>query len=312
MTAWPAWLRCPVCHGILTRASSTTRCLDCGTSYSIVDEIPILLRPGTDSAQAGHFDEPEDPEFEIERPRGTPALHRWILDEKARRSLTGLENRISGWSALTVCGGSGMDAEWLAGAGAQAVSSDIALGAARRAGERSRRHGVSFGSIVADATALPAADRSIDLVYVHDGLHHLERPQAGLSELLRVCRRAVSITEPSRATATAIAIRLGLAREWEESGNRIARQSLDELVGHVRAAGFRIVRAERYALYYRHRPGRLTKALSLPLALPLARAAWRLVDRLLGRAGNKLVVVALRDGDEAVEDREGGTAVEAS
>jgi ubiquinone/menaquinone biosynthesis C-methylase UbiE len=44
---------------------------------------------------------------------------------------------------------------------------------------------------VADAERLPFPDRSIDVVYVHDGLHHLARPEAGLAEMTRVARLAV-------------------------------------------------------------------------------------------------------------------------
>ncbi|MCA1571279.1 MAG: class I SAM-dependent methyltransferase [Chloroflexi bacterium] len=32
------------------------------------------------------------------------------------------------------------------------------------------------GAVVADVEHLPYADRSLDMVYVHDGLHHLSDP----------------------------------------------------------------------------------------------------------------------------------------
>jgi hypothetical protein len=50
---------------------------------------------------------------------------------------------------------------------------------------------------------------------------------------------------------------------------------------------------ERYAMYYRHQPGRATRLLSVPGPLPGA-AAWRMANVILGRIGNKLTVTGLR------------------
>ena len=138
---------------------------------------------------ATFFDEQVDHEFELERPSGSPQLYGWFLAEKFRRSVTDLS--LQQLSALVVCGGSGMDGEFLARQCARVISSDISLGAAQRARERANRHGVDIDVVVADAELLPFPDRSIDLVYVHDGLHHLDRPLEGLGEMARVARQAV-------------------------------------------------------------------------------------------------------------------------
>jgi len=233
-------------------------------------------------------------EFEIERPAGSPGLYRFLLTEKVRRGLAPLGGRLDGWTALTVCGGSGMDAEFLAAAGATVISSDLSIGAAQRVRERASRHGLSITTVAADVEHLPFADRSIDLVFVHDGLHHLEDPSAGLAEMARVARRAVSINEPGRAFATAIGVRLGLALEREEAGNRVARLEVGPTTAALEASGLRIVRADRYAMYYRHVPGRLTALLSRRPVLPLVIAGWRLANRVVGRFGNKLTIVAVR------------------
>ena len=70
------------------------------------------------------------PAFEINRPRGTPRLYQFFLAEKFRQATAPIASQVAGASALTVCGGSGTDAEFLALAGARVVSSDISLGAA--------------------------------------------------------------------------------------------------------------------------------------------------------------------------------------
>jgi ubiquinone/menaquinone biosynthesis C-methylase UbiE len=187
-----------------------------------------------------------------------------------------------------------MEAEFLAHEGAHVLLADISLGAAQRALERGRRYGFDVTAVVADIERLPFADHSIDLVYVHDGLHHLERPFVGLAEMARVARSAVSVNEPARAAATALAVRLGLSDVDEEAGNRIERLDPVAVADELERAGFRIVRAERYAMVYRHEPGRASRLLSAPLLFPLVRAGLTGFNTVAGRVGNKFSVQAVR------------------
>jgi SAM-dependent methyltransferase len=187
-----------------------------------------------------------------------------------------------------------MDAEFLARQGMRVVASDLSLGAARRTRERARRYGLDITPIVADVERLPFADGTFDLVLVHDGLHHLERPELGLAEMARVARQWVSVTEPARAKITAIAVRAGMAADREEAGNAVARLGTSEVVAVLRSAGFRPLVARRYAMYYKHEPGAAFGILSRRGIFPLARVGWRVIDRLIGWAGNKMVVVAER------------------
>ncbi|MBI3745849.1 MAG: methyltransferase domain-containing protein [Chloroflexi bacterium] len=311
-------LSCPECRGDLGEGDRRLTCQDCGLAYPIHDGIPVFVAAGaTDhdeldhlagghghearsdvdthkAAQATYFDREALAEFEIERPAGTPALYRFLLREKFRRAVQPLGRRLDGWTALTVCGGSGMDAEFLASAGASVISSDISLGAARRARERARRHGIAVMSIVADVEHLPFRDRSVDLVYVHDGLHHLASPEVGLEEMSRVARRAISVTEPARAALTNVAVMYGIARSREESGNLVARLDPAGVSRQLRRAGFSIVRAQRYAMYYHHQPGPVFALLSRAWLLPVVVAGWRAANVGLGRVGNKLAVIAVR------------------
>jgi ubiquinone/menaquinone biosynthesis C-methylase UbiE len=174
------------------------------------------------------------------------------------------------------------------------ILSDISLGVVLQARERARRYDVEIGLIVADAEALPFRTASIDIVYVHDGLHHLERPADGLAEMARVARRAVSVTEPAAAAVTNAAVRVGAAEAVEEAGNRVCRLTLGQIESELSARGFRALRPHRYAMYYRHWPGRAVRALSAPLLLPVAKTAFRVVNRTVGRFGNKLTVQAVR------------------
>jgi SAM-dependent methyltransferase len=297
---------CPGCRVPLQWSSASADCRTCGGTYPLVDGIPILVLDRLlvehdeldehqhKRQQSVYFDRDEAAEFEITRPRGTAALYEWFVRERFRRATDAIRPNLSACTALTVCGGSGMDAQFLTETGALVVSADISVGAARRARMRSERLGFQLTSFVADVERLPFADRSIDLVYVHDGLHHLESPTVGLNEMARVARRWVVVTEPARATLTAHAIRFGLALEREEAGNLVARLDPDEVVSALETAGFRVRQKDRYLMYYKHRPGRLFGVLSWPALLGLVILGYRLLNSLVGRFGNKLAIIAVR------------------
>jgi SAM-dependent methyltransferase len=292
-----ALLACPVCHGELDWEQERIRCRECGADYGLREGIPLLRPPHSEGdahkeQQEGFFDA-ADPEFEITRPHGTPWFYRWALAEKFRRSLASLDLP-PGATALTVCGGSGLDAEFLARAGFRVVASDLSFEAARRAQERATRHNLPILAIVADAEALPLRDRGVALVYVHDGLHHLETAEPGLREMLRVSGTAVSVNEPARARATLVASRVHLAEHVEEAGNFIARIDPEQLAERIGAAGFEIVRNERYALVYRHVPGSYARFLSRPVLRQLTRGAHGAFNAVAGRIGNKLTLQAVR------------------
>jgi SAM-dependent methyltransferase len=148
--------------------------------------------------------------------------------------------------------------------------------------------------VVADAEALPLADASVDLAYVHDGLHHLEAPLEGLEELSRVARHAVSVNEPARAAATRLAIHIRLSVETEEAGNRVERIDPAAMVTALERNGFSVVRCERYAMVYRHEPGRAAQLFSRRPLRPFVRLAVDGFNALLGGIGNKLTVQAVR------------------
>jgi glycosyltransferase involved in cell wall biosynthesis/uncharacterized protein YbaR (Trm112 family) len=311
-------LACPACKGELQWSTTDASCFECQRCYPIVDGIPIMLVHQDEADhdeldhssehdhrqhQAKYYDRDVAAEFEITRPHGAPAIHRWLLEEKFRRSVSGIEGRLPGATALTVCGGSGMDGEFLTRVGTRVVVSDISLGAAQRARARAERFGIPLMPIVAAAEQLPFRAQSIGLVYVHDGLHHLADPLAGIKEMARVASSAISITEPAAATATALATKVGLALEYEGPGNRIVRFKPETLKTALRCYGLTIIATERYAMYYKHAPGPLSQLFSLSGTWPTS-SAWRLANGLLGRFGNKLSVRAVRDKDSTTESKQ--------
>lgn len=298
-------LVCSRCRSALAWSGDDVACAACGARYPVVGGIPVLSDlPDGDPAgeykrRQVEFFAGEAAEFEISRPRHQPRLYGWLMAEKLRRSVAGVESRLAGATVLTVCGGSGMDAEFLARQGASVIVSDLSLAAARRAIERGRRSGLAIDAVVADAERLPFADESVDLVYVHDGLHHLSDPMVGLREMCRVARDCVLVTEPSRAAVTAIAVRLGIALREEDAGNRVERVRAQEIAACFAEHGFDVAAVERYAMYYRHEPGWAMRFFSRRRSFGAARRAIVAFNRFLGSGGNKLSIRAVRKSASA-------------
>lgn len=297
-----AFLACPDCRGSLNDEEAKLKCAVCRRAFPVIDGIPVFTDLETDENRAVaykrrqiEFFDGEAEEFEISRPHGTPGLYGWMMTDKFRRSIRGVEPLIVGSVVLTVCGGSGMDAEFLSRRGATVIASDISLGAVRRARERARRYGAAILPIVADAEQLPFADRAVDLVFVHDGLHHLADPLVGVAEMARVSSQAVCVTEPARAAATALAMRFGIALEEEQAGNRVERVTAGDITAALRTAGFRVTGWHRYAMYYGHNPGRVMRMLSRRRLLLGVKGTLSAFNAVYGSIGNKLALQAVRE-----------------
>lgn len=292
-------LACPACGEALRGDGGGVVCLGCGAEFASCD-IPVLTHDMSDpdmQAQVEFYDHHADEAHESLRPWDRPRFHGWLIEEKFRQAIEPLAERFGDRpSALVVCGGSGLDAELLSRHGFDVTTSDVSVGASRRARARAQRRGTPYLAIVADAERLPFRDQSVDLVFVHDGLHHLPDPASGVREMLRVARFAVAITEPTPSLATTLAIRVGVSDEVEDAGNVVRRLPLSELTEFAVSAGFEILRARRYGMFYRDGTGIFTRVLSAPGVFPLARVLTRALMRVSAPIGNKLVLVAARKG----------------
>ena len=288
---------CVSCGAVFRLSADSALCGECGTSY-LDDEGIIVMAAELDSLekqnQARFFDSAVDPEWEIQRPTGAPRFHQWLLREKLRRGTEGVS--LSGTSVLAVCAGSGMDAELLVELGARhVVAVDASYGATRRTRERARRRALPITPVVADAEHLPFPSQSFDIAFVHDGLHHVSDPEGVLREMARIARQAVCVTEPARAAVTTAAVRLGLAEAREEAGNVVIRFTPQEVADVLRACKFRTVTEQRYAMYYRHRPGPISNVLSTRPLFQVTTRVLSLGNSLVGRFGNKMAVTAVRE-----------------
>lgn len=119
------------------------------------------------------------------------------------------------WSALVVCGGVGGEGTFLANRGFRSVMvSDFSAHALDICTRRDPR--LQTKQLNAESLAMP--DCSYDVVLVQDGLHELRRPVLGLTEMLRVARRAVVVIEPHGGLVARL---MGTVWEVHEDGNGV-------------------------------------------------------------------------------------------
>ena len=234
-----------------------------------------------------------DAEEEIERPRHYPRPVRFLLEEKLRRALALLEP-LASTDALCVCGGSGMDAEWLAHLGIRPTILDVSPDALARARIRARRHGFTVKLVRGDAARLPFSESGFGMALVHDGLHHLDDPYRGLDEMARVARHELVVLEPSRAALTRLAVAVGLAADIEPAGNVVRRLNAACCRARIRARGWRHVRSTRDLVYYQRWIFGIYRLANHSRVFAAFVLIHRLLNLAVGRWGNSLKVVARR------------------
>jgi 2-polyprenyl-3-methyl-5-hydroxy-6-metoxy-1,4-benzoquinol methylase len=249
---------------------------------------------GAREHQLSFYDQECDPEFEISRPHGSGRLYEFLIEHKFRTGLHLLGFDVAGCSVLEVCCGSGMMAEKFAHTGAVVTGIDLSRTAIARARERARRRGFAMQALVADAEHLAFADRTFDVVAVHDGLHHLEHPERAILEMARVARHGVLILDPARAALTRLAVWLGIAFDVEEAGNEVKRLVPRNIAKMLRAQGYRHVCCKRTLMYYPHRPSTWFRWFDNPVLFAPFVLFFAAVNLTVGRWGNKLAIGATR------------------
>ena len=92
---------------------------------------------------------------------------------------------------------------------------------------------------VIDAENLPLEDRSSEMVYCWEVLHHLNNPQRAVSEMARVCSKYVVLFEPNRANL--LQLGFGLVKKEERGTWRSSRRYLAKLCSD---AGLTVIRSD--------------------------------------------------------------------
>lgn len=118
----------------------------------------------------------------------------WRIGEAARRLMRAAHSRLTRDSSiLVVCAGEGAEGSTLCNLGYTNVAvSDISEYAVKKAMERDSR----LKGLVLNAERMTLDRGAFDVVIVQDGLHHLQSPVQGFTEMLRVASVGVIFIEP--------------------------------------------------------------------------------------------------------------------
>ena len=238
-----------------------------------------------------------DEEFEIIRPHNAGQLYNFLINYKFSKALEVLPFSVEVLSVLDVCCGSGMISEYYAKEGAKVTGIDISPECIDRTKIRSQRYGFSAKFQIADSRNLPFLDNTFDIVSVHDGLHHLSNPKKAVTEMVRVAKRAVIIIEPAKALITDFSILLRFSRRYEGS-DFVYRFRKNEIMLWLKESGIKEIIIKRYLMYYPHKPGRVFKIFDFPPLFCLLKIIFYLANFILGKFGNKIQVVGLKEQDD--------------
>lgn len=214
---------------------------------------------------------------------------RFIVNTRVEESMTRFMHivgpRLTKASAkvLVACAGEGLEGSILCNMGYLDVTiSDLSPNGVKAALERDPRlHGLVLN---AEHTGLP--DNSFDVVLIQDGLHHLQQPVLGLTEMLRLAKVGVIFLEGHDTLICRLS-----GTEWEINGSAVnyvfrwTRRGLKQIVSsYLGPDSF-----EDYSYTFWHHNmvfARFPGWFGNKLALPAIRTVKWLLDRLLGRFGN--------------------------
>ncbi len=231
-------------------------------------------------------------------------LTRYLRDRRLHVALRYLEqttllpaSEVRSWSAMTVCAGVGGEGTFLANQGFTDVTvADFSANSLALCNEFDPR----LKTRLLNTEAMDLPDRSVDLVLVQDGLHHLPRPALGFTEMLRVARRAVVVIEPHVGLVGRL-----IGTRWEREDEdvnfvfrwnqaileQVARSYLLDGPHHVRALRLWDHNAAMAKLVWRFPEDR---------RLRMAKLGYGALRVLLPRAGNMMVGVVLLDAPDVV------------
>jgi ubiquinone/menaquinone biosynthesis C-methylase UbiE len=223
-------------------------------------------------------------------------LVRYLRDRRLRVALDAalrLTGRSPGqMSALIVCGGVGGEGTYLKNIGFRDVTvsdfSEEALAICRARDPR-------LQTVLLDAEQADLPDASFDVVLVQDGLHELRRPAVGLTEMLRLSRRAAIVIEPHQGLVARL---FGTRWEYHEGvANyvfRWSRHDLQDVVFSFLRDPAVVVNVTRL---WDHNVvvGRVARfAGGGRLGLLLARTTYFALDTLFAGLGNMMVAVIVK------------------
>ena len=214
----------------------------------------------------------------------------WRLREAMARLMShGLISHDS--TILTLCSGEGMEGSILCDLGFKNVTvSDISENGVQASLDRDSR----LNAIVLNAQDVNLADGSYDVLIVQDGLHHLQSPVQGFTEMLRVASKGIIFLEPHVSLVGQI-----IGTQWEQNGSAINyvfrwNKSIVEQVAssYLGPNSFHNLSFS----FWHHNPffEKISNTLGAKIGLLVIRLIKRTLDFSLGRFGNQFCGLVIK------------------
>ena len=198
-----------------------------------------------------------------------------------------------GKKICVLCGGAGMEAEYLSRLGATVVSFDISVGQIKLALIRKKTHNLEdVEFVVADIEHIPIASKGVDITFVYDGLCHVPQPYLrAISEMARISRKSIIVFDSYDAAITQLAMRLGLVERLEYGRLNVFRWKRKLLFKSYAKQGFLVTKFRRllWTIIYRF------VTINSRVPTMVFRFTFLFVNTVLGHLlGNRFIIVARR------------------
>jgi ubiquinone/menaquinone biosynthesis C-methylase UbiE len=301
---------CPLCKASLAVSEKHLTCRE-GHQVPIVNGFPDFTvfteDANREKAQQANFhdDEEQNETFDeiVLRPYNYNAVHAdsWLYHLRYFKRILPSKLGIDLQDATILnCGcGGGFEAEFLARSGASIVGFDVSQLRVEAAATRFKRGNQPGFFYRGEASALPFADNSFDLVLYHDSLHHvpIEEIPIAIREAARVAKTGVVLLEPHDSPLRMLLETFGLSSSIEPAGNYVFRfrKTLMTFWGSqysMELANYSVLFTKK-----EHRP----KVYALPVIGWLAYRLVRFAGYFLAFVGNEACIICRKQPPEKAE-----------
>ncbi len=216
----------------------------------------------------------------------------WRVKESVRRLVYASKGSIDRDSSILIlCSGEGMEGSILCDMGFKDVTvSDLAEQGVQAALQRDGR----LKAVVINAEHIDLSSDSFDVVLVQDGLHHLQSPVQGVTEMFRVAKKGVVFLEGHDSLICHL-----IGTKWEKHGssvNYVFRWD-KKLVEQVASSYLGPESFTNHSFTYWHHNvvyAKFPKALGSTLGLCAIKWTKKLLDFFMGGLGNQFCGLVLK------------------
>jgi len=234
----------------------------------------------------------DGPRFQDANPMSSYVLH-WRLNEAMRRLDLADPTIPRDSKILILCASDGLEGTALADLGWTNVTvSDLSQNAADTAVLRDPR----LKAMVLNAEDSGLAHDAYDIVFIQDGLHHLQRPVQGFTEMLRIASRAAVFMDPHQSLIGRL-----IGTKWEIHGDainyvfrwskRLVQDVASSYLGRDSFQNLSFTFWHHNPVYYKI-GGKLGNG---PFSIAFLRALKATLDALLGFSGNNMCGMILKN-----------------